>query len=85
VFSIRERQQLKIIASREKRRIEKPRMPRTAKKITEKEMKTTMSEVNLDVDMSAEVSEGSLLKFFSCPSFTLKSQFYVCKTFRCSF
>jgi nucleolar GTP-binding protein len=55
---IRERQKLKILESREKRRVEKPRMPRTGKKITETAMKKTMATVGLDVDMDKESHFG---------------------------
>jgi len=48
---IRDKQKLMIIESREKRRVEKPRMPRTAKKITEGALKKSMAGVELEVDM----------------------------------
>ena len=45
-----------IIESREKRKVEKPRMPRTAKKMKTTTMETELGAMGVDVDASDSVS-----------------------------
>lgn len=52
---IREKKRLMILESREKRRIEKPRLPRTAKKIQMKTMETELGELGVEVDAGENV------------------------------
>ena len=57
---IREKRQLKVMESREKRKVEKPRMPRTAKKVERKRLEGEMAEMGVDIENPDEVSR---LKF----------------------
>lgn len=49
---IREKKKIMILESREKRKVEKPRLPRTAKKIQTKTMESELGERGVDVDSS---------------------------------
>jgi len=60
-FRIRERRKLQIIESREKRKVEKPRLPRTAKKIQTKKMETQLGQLGLEIEPDAEVSIYSVV------------------------
>ncbi|CAC5358662.1 NOG1 [Mytilus coruscus] len=51
---IREKRKLIVLESREKRTIEKPRLPRTAKKLDTKRMTSEMGELGVDVDVGDE-------------------------------
>jgi len=42
--------------SREKRKVEKPRLPRTAKKIETKKMKVELGQIGLEVEHDEDVS-----------------------------
>jgi len=53
---IRERRKLQIIESREKRKVEKPRLPRTAKKIETKKMESQLGQLGLEIDADQDVS-----------------------------
>ena len=53
---IRERRKLQIIESREKRKVEKPRLPRTAKKIQTKKMEAELGQIGLEIEHDEEVS-----------------------------
>ena len=53
---IRERRKLQIIESREKRKVEKPRVPRTAKKIQTKKMETQLGQLGLEIEQDEAVS-----------------------------
>ncbi|XP_071154418.1 GTP-binding protein 4-like [Mytilus edulis] len=48
---IREKRKIIVLESREKRTIEKPRLPRTAKKLDTKRMTSEMGELGVDVDI----------------------------------
>ena len=52
---IREKRKLIIMESREKRKVEKERLPRTAKKIVAKEMEKSMEELGLEIENKEEV------------------------------
>lgn len=54
MFRIRQKRKLKIVTSREKRRVEKPRMPRTAKKIDPKTMVAEMGQLGVVIDQDDE-------------------------------
>ena len=56
VLRIRDKRKLKIMASREKRRIETPRLPRTAKRVRASSVRTEMAD--LGVDMKSELDNG---------------------------
>jgi len=47
---------LQIIASREKRKVEKPRLPRTAKKIQTKKMEAQLGQLGLEIEPDEDVS-----------------------------
>ena len=47
---IREKRILKVMESREKRKVETPRLPRTAKKVRAGKMETEMAELGVTVD-----------------------------------
>ena len=55
---IREKRQLITLESREKRKVEKPKLPRTAKKLDTKRMTAEMGELGVDVDMGDETHIG---------------------------
>ena len=65
---IREKRKLIVMESREKRKVEKPRMPRTGKKMDTDRMKDELGELGLEVDSDEEVS------FLVALSFPLKNQ-----------
>ena len=44
------------IESHEKRKVEKPRLPRTARKISTSELQSQMDNVGVDIDKSEEAS-----------------------------
>ena len=52
---IRERRKLQIIESREKRKVEKPRLPRTAKKIQAKKMEAELGQIGLEIELDEDV------------------------------
>ena len=53
-FRIREKRNLAILESREKRRIEKPRLPRTAKKVSADVVEQTMGDLGVEIDVQDE-------------------------------
>lgn len=55
---IREKKKIMIIESREKRKVEKPRMPRTAKKMKTTTMETELGAMGVDVDASDSTHLG---------------------------
>lgn len=59
-FRIREKRKLKVLESRERRRIEKPRVPRSAKKIDTDEIQKELGDLGLDIDASEEVNFKSV-------------------------
>ena len=60
---IREKRILKVMESREKRKVETPRLPRTAKKVQAQKMETDMAELGVAVDTGdTEVRAVYLLK-----------------------
>ena len=50
VDRIREKRVLKVMESREKRKVETPRLPRTAKKVPSTRMESEMAELGVPVD-----------------------------------
>ncbi len=50
-----DKRKLMVMESREKRRIEKPRVPRTATKLDTQRMSAEMGELGVDVNMDDEV------------------------------
>ena len=50
---------LKIVESREKRRVEKPRLPRKAKKVEPERMKSEMASLGVDIDPKIEGSHAA--------------------------
>ena len=46
-----------MLESREKRKVEKPKLPRTAKKLNTKRMTEEMGELGVDIDTGEEVGK----------------------------
>lgn len=69
---IRERRKLQIMESREKRKVEKPRMPRTAKKIQTKRMETELGQIGLEIEPDEDVSFVLLHRWLLCASCLVK-------------
>jgi len=63
ICRIREKKRIIILESREKRKVEKPRMPRTAKKMKTKTMESELGAMGVDVDSSENVG-FQLIAFF---------------------
>ena len=55
-YRIRERRKLQILESREKRKVEKPRLPRTAKKIQTKKMEAELGQLGVEIEPDDDVS-----------------------------
>ena len=53
---IRERRQLIYMESKEKRKVEKPRMPRTAKKVSSKDLINQMDDMGVEIKDNEEVT-----------------------------
>ena len=53
-YRIREKRKLAILESRERRRLEGPKLPRTAKKVDLNEMGEKMEELGVELDMEDE-------------------------------
>jgi len=63
---IRERRKLQIIESRQKRKVEKPRLPRTAKKIQTKTMEAELGQLGLEIEQDEDVSAFCAICLFPC-------------------
>ena len=59
---IRERRKLQILESREKRKVEKPRLPRTAKKIQTKKMESELGQLGIEIEPDDDVSIVAVLQ-----------------------
>lgn len=57
---IREKRQIIVMESREKRRVEKSRMPRTGRKVNPNEMEEELGKLGVDFDSSKEVSANQI-------------------------
>ena len=52
---IREKRQIIMLESKEKRKVEKPRLPRTAKKVDSNSIVNTMAEMGVDIEDNEQV------------------------------
>ncbi len=53
---IKDKRKIMILESREKRKVEKPKLPRTAKKLDTNRMKGEMEELGVEVEDQGDVS-----------------------------